>query len=72
MTNRSDNDFGQEATEMRINGMEDNRDNLIVIVAGYTDPMQKFLDSNLGLNSRFSKTIYFPDYDVKALSQIFL
>lgn len=51
--------------------MENNRDDLIVIVAGYPALMQEFLDSNPGLCSRFSKTIYFPDYDADELTEIF-
>lgn len=72
LSNRGGNDFGQEAIETLIKGMEDNRDDLIVIVAGYPALMQEFLNSNPGLSSRFSKTIYFPDYSAEELSKIFL
>ncbi len=65
------NDFGSEAIETLIKGMEDNRDDLIVIVAGYPELMNVFLQSNPGLSSRFSKTIYFPDYDAEELLEIF-
>lgn len=65
------NDFGSEAIATLIKGMEDNRDDMVVIVAGYTDLMQSFLDSNPGLKSRFSKTIYFPDYNAEELTKIF-
>ena len=52
--------------------MEDYRDRLVVIVAGYPDKMQKFIDSNPGLRSRFSKYIYFQDYSEEELLEIFL
>ncbi len=51
--------------------MEDHRDDLIVIVAGYDEPMEKFLDSNPGLESRFNKYFYFPDYTGEQLMAIF-
>ena len=51
--------------------MEDNRDDLVVIVAGYTEPMEKFISSNPGLKSRFNKYIEFPDYTVDELEAIF-
>ena len=51
--------------------MEDHRDDLIVIVAGYTDPMEKFLSSNPGLESRFNKYFFFPDYNGEQLMAIF-
>ena len=58
-------DFGQEAVETLLKGMEDHRDDLIVICAGYTDEMEAFLDSNPGLRSRFSKVIVFDDYSAE-------
>ena len=65
------NDFGQEAVEVLLKNMEDHRDDLIVIVAGYTDLMGEFIHSNPGLESRFNKYFYFDDYDGGQLYQIF-
>ncbi len=64
-------DFGQEAIDQLLKDMEDHRDDLCVIVAGYTDLMQEFISSNPGLKSRFSKTIVFEDYDALELGEIF-
>ncbi|HEV2799012.1 MAG TPA: AAA family ATPase [Pyrinomonadaceae bacterium] len=65
------NDFGQEAVETLLKLMEDHRDDLVVVVAGYTEKMQQFLDSNPGLRSRFSKHLHFDDYDPPQLIDIF-
>ena len=67
----SDNDYGMECISTLLKSMEDHRDALIVIVAGYTDPMQSFLASNPGLRSRFTKQVHFPDYGSDELWRIF-
>lgn len=63
--------YGDEAINTLIKNMEDYRSRLVVIVAGYTEKMQKFLDINPGLKSRFSNYISFPNYCAKELLQIF-
>ena len=65
------NDFGREAIETLLKGMEDHRADLIVIVAGYTELMGKFIGANPGLESRFNKYIYFDDYNGEQLMEIF-
>ena len=70
-TNGSGNDFGQEAIDTVLKLMEDNRDDLVVIVAGYTQEMTKFIASNTGLESRFNTFIRFNDYSIDELQQIF-
>ena len=64
------NDFGTEAVDTLVKLMEDNRDNLVIIVAGYTEEMKTFLKSNTGLVSRFNKFINFPDYTKDELVSI--
>ena len=64
------NDFGVEAVDTLVKLMEDHRDNLVIIVAGYTEEMKEFLKSNTGLISRFNKFIDFPDYSKEQLIDI--
>ena len=65
------NDFGREAIDTILKAMEDHRDELMVVVAGYAGPMERFLQSNPGLESRFNKYFYFEDYTGPQLNQIF-
>ena len=65
------NDFGREAIETLLKGMEDHRADLIVIVAGYTELMGRFIHANPGLESRFNKYFYFYDYNGEQLMAIF-
>ena len=67
----SSNDYGKEAIATLIKRMEDNRDNLVVIVAGYTDKMEEFLELNPGLKSRFNRYIHFNDYTPDELLNIY-
>ena len=71
LVNGNNDSFGLEAVNTLVSEIENNRDNLSVILAGYTKEMEEFLDSNSGLRSRLSKVIEFPDYTLDELVQIF-
>ncbi|MBO4863940.1 MAG: AAA family ATPase [Eubacterium sp.] len=69
--NKESGDYGQEVVDTLLKRMEDDRDDFIVIVAGYTNEMHEFIESNPGLRSRFNKYIHFPDYSSSELMSIF-
>lgn len=66
-----ENDFGAEAIATLLKRMEDDRDRLVVILAGYTNEIKEFIDSNPGLQSRFNRYIQFDDYSAEDLAEIF-
>lgn len=72
LSNGQGNDFGQEAIDTILKEMEDNRNDLVVIVAGYSGLMDKFISSNPGLRSRFKNFIHFQDYTPNELLDIFI
>ena len=67
----TENDFGQEAIDTILKAMEDHRDDLVVIVAGYDDLMEDFIHSNPGLESRFNRFLHFEDYTLDEMMGIF-
>ena len=71
LVNGKDDSYGQEAISTLLKRMEDDRDRLVVIVAGYTEEMKKFIDANSGLASRFTHYVEFPDYTAEELAAIF-
>lgn len=71
LNGKSENDFGQEAIDTILKAMEDHRDDLVVIVAGYTDLMDRFIHSNPGLESRFNRFLLFEDYTPDEMLDIF-
>ena len=66
-----ENDFGREAIETLLKAMEDHRDDLVVIAAGYDEPMEKFIHANPGLESRFNRFLEFEDYTTEQMVAIF-
>ena len=70
LTNGGDSDFGKEAIDTLIKLMDDNRDQLVVILAGYSKEMTEFMDANSGLVSRFPNVVEFEDYTVDELMYI--
>lgn len=67
-----ENDYGREAIATLLKRMEDDRERLVVVLAGYSEEMKDFINSNPGLQSRFNRYIDFPDYSAEELSKIFL
>ena len=72
LANKGENDFGQESIDTLLKVMEDSRENLVVIAAGYDNLMEGFINSNPGLKSRFKTIIKFDDYSPEELFEIFI
>jgi len=70
LNSKSENDFGQEAIDTLLKAMEDHRDDLVVIVAGYDGLMDTFIHSNPGLESRFNRYLHFDDYSTEEMLAI--
>ena len=68
---RGDDPYGLEALQVLLKRMEDDRSRLVVVLAGYSGPMEELLDMNPGLNSRFSRQLEFPDFEPEELGRIF-
>jgi len=68
---KGDDSYGEEAVNTLLKRMEDYRNRLVVVVAGYTDEMDRFIGSNPGLASRFNRTVFFPNYDAGEMVEIF-
>lgn len=71
LAGEKEDSYGKEAIETLLKAMEDHRDELVVIVAGYDELMHKFINSNPGLRSRFNKYFHFPDYTGNEMASIF-
>ena len=71
LSNGAENDFGQEAIDTLLKAMEDHREDLVVIVAGYDGLMDTFIHSNPGLESRFNRYLHFDDYTTDEMLAIF-
>ncbi len=71
LTDRGENDFGREAVDTLLKAMEDNREDLVVVVAGYDGLMDDFIHSNPGLESRFNRFLHFDDYSLDEMMDIF-
>ncbi len=67
---KGDDSYGQEAINTLLKRMEDYRNRLVVVVAGYTEEMERFIGSNPGLSSRFNRTVFFPNYGAEEMVEI--